>query len=81
MNDLGAIPAATDPMVQVMAVSALRVPDDETLHLDAMCERHKRREVHDIAPLCDYAPPVGFAWPDYIDTPRGRDWHISVSPN
>ena len=29
-----------------------------------------------IAPLCDYEAPIDFRWPEYVTTPRGRDWWI-----
>ena len=29
-----------------------------------------------IAPLCDYEPPIHFRWPEYVTTPRGREWWI-----
>lgn len=28
------------------------------------------------APLCDYQPPIGFRWPEYVSTERGREWWI-----
>ena len=85
MNALGGIPVTIDPMVQaaaqVLAVSALRVLEDKDARYSAMCEFEKRKQVTDIPPLCDYDPPIDFAWPEYVDTARGRDWHIPVSPN
>ena len=33
-----------------------------------------------IAPLCDYEPPIGFRWPEYVTTPRGPDWWIPNNP-
>ncbi len=80
MNALGGIPATIDPMVQaaakVLAVSALRILEDDKARGTAMDEFKKRREVTDIPPLCDYEPPLDFAWPEYVETARGRDWHI-----
>ena len=32
------------------------------------------------APLCDYDPPIHFRWPEYVTTPRGRDWWIPPFP-
>lgn len=84
MNALGGIRATIDPTVQasakVLAVSALRLLEDEVARTSAMREFEERRQVIDIIPLCDYGPPIDFAWPEYVDTPRGRDWHIPVSP-
>ncbi len=84
MNALGGISATIDPMVQaaaqVLAVSALRILEDEGARNSAMREFEDRKQVADIPPLCDYEPPINFAWPEYVETPRGRDWHIPVSP-
>ncbi|WP_458791020.1 zinc-binding metallopeptidase family protein [Yoonia sp. MH D7] len=80
MNALGGIPATIDPMVQaaakVLAVSALRLLEDKEAREAAMEEFHRRKDIFDIPPLCDYAPPLDFAWPEYVETARGRDWHI-----
>lgn len=85
MNALGGIRATIDPTVQaaaqVLAVSALRVLMDKSARDSAMREFRDRLQVYDIPPLCDYDPPLHFAWPEYVDTARGRDWHIPVSPN
>lgn len=33
-----------------------------------------------LAPLCDYAPPIHFRWPEYVETPRGRrEWVIPTA--
>lgn len=85
MNALGGIRTTIDPMVQaaakVLAVSALRLLEDENARESTMREFKKRKEAADIKPLCDYQPPIDFAWPEYVETSRGRDWHIPVSPN
>ncbi len=85
MNAMGGIPATIDPMVQtaakVLAVSALRLLQDKTAR-DAAMDEFKQRTGGGIggtdwcAPLCDYDPPVHFRWPEYVTTPRGRDWWI-----
>ena len=84
MNALGGIPATIDPMVQaaakVLACSALRLLEDEGARVSAWDEFEKRRDADPIPPLCDYDPPLHFAWPEYVTTPRGRDWHIPASP-
>ena len=84
MNALGGISATIDPMVQssasVLAVSALRLLEDPEARDSAMREFQKRKQATDIKPLCDYEPPIDFAWPEYAETARGRDWHIPVSP-
>lgn len=85
MNALGGIPATIDPMVttasKVLAASALRLLEDETARHAAMDEFRTRTGGGQggskwIAPLCDYDPPIHFRWPEYVTTPRGRDWWI-----
>ncbi|MCC5975322.1 MAG: amidohydrolase, partial [Rubellimicrobium sp.] len=85
MNALGGIPATIDPMVEraseVLALSALRLLEDESARTAAMQEFRARTGggvggADWIAPLCDYDPPIHFRWPEYVTTPRGRDWWI-----
>lgn len=85
MNALGGIPATIDPMVRtaakVLAHSALRLLEDPEACKDAMEEFHKRTDggiggAAWMGPLCDYEPPTHFSWPEYVQTPRGRDWWI-----
>ena len=85
MNALGGMPETIDPMVEtaarVMARAALRVLTDEALRKAAWAEFETRTGggvggTDWIPPLADYAPPVGFAWPEYVETVRGRHWHI-----
>ena len=91
MNALGGIPETIDPMVvcaaKTVALSALRLLEDEAAR-DAAQQRirraHRRRHRRRsnwIAPLCDYEPPIHFRWPEYVTTPRGRDWWIPTVPN
>lgn len=89
MNALGGIRQTIDPMVQVaakvLATSALRLLEDEAARDAAMTEFEDRTGggiggSKWIAPLCDYEPPINFAWPEYVETPRGRDWHIPTMP-
>lgn len=89
MNALGGIPQTIDPMVQtaakVLATSALRLLEDEAARDAAMAEFNERTGggiggEKWVAPLCDYDPPINFAWPEYVETPRGRDWHIPSMP-
>jgi len=87
MNALGGIPATIDPMVEraagVLALSALRLLEDDTARTEAMTE-FKRRTGGGIdgetwmPPLCDYDPPIHFRWPEYVETARGRDWWIPL---
>jgi aminobenzoyl-glutamate utilization protein B len=89
MNALGGIPATIDPMVEraaeVLALSAVRLIEDEAARRAAWDEFRARTEGGVggsawIAPLCDYPPPVGFRWPEYVTTPRGREWWIPAGP-
>ncbi|MDU8911213.1 amidohydrolase [Aestuariicoccus sp. MJ-SS9] len=81
MNALGGMPPLIDAMVQtaarVLSRAALRVLLDAALRETAEEEfRRRREEGGDIPPLCDYDPPVDLPWPEYVETPRGRGWHI-----
>lgn len=81
MNALGGIPPTIDPMIrtagEVLARSALRLLQDAAARDAAQEEfRRRREEGGDIPPLCDYPPPIDFRWPEYAETPRGRDWWI-----
>lgn len=89
MNALGGIPATIDPMVEraaeILALSAVRLLEDDAALAAARDEFRARtgggvggRDW--IAPLCDYPPPVDFRWPEYVATPRGRDWWIPAGP-
>lgn len=85
MNALGGIPETIDPMVttaaRILARSALRLLQDAGARAAAWAEFEARTGggvggEHWIAPLCDYAPPVDLAWPEYVETRRGRHWHL-----
>ncbi|MGB7268955.1 MAG: amidohydrolase [Albidovulum sp.] len=88
MNALGGIPATIDPMVRtaakVLAASALRLLEDPDAR-DAAMEEFRTRTGGGVGgdkwlpPLCDYEPPIHFRWPEYVTTPRGRDWWIPSS--
>lgn len=88
MNALGGIPSTIDPMVQtaakVLAASALHLLEDQSAR-DAAMEEFRARTGGGIGgdtwlpPRCDYDPPIHFRWPEYIETPRGRDWWIPAS--
>jgi len=88
MNALGGIPATIDPMVQtaskVLALSALRLLEDEAARKATMDEFKARTGggvggSQWVAPLCDYAPPIDFRWPEYVTTARGRAWWIPTA--
>lgn len=83
MNALGGMRQTIDPMVQtaaqVLAVSALRLLEDKDARDAARSEFEDRTGggiggTDWMAPLCDYAPPLGSAWPEYVETARGRGW-------
>lgn len=80
MNALAGIPATIDPTVQaaskVLALSALRLLEYPEARTAAWDEFERRRSVDPHPPLCDYPAPTGFKWPEYVETPRGWDWHI-----
>jgi aminobenzoyl-glutamate utilization protein B len=90
MNALGGISQTIDPTVicaaKTLALSAIRLLEDETLRATA------KREFLDrtggglagaawIPPLCDYAPPIHFRWPDYPTTAVGGGWRIAEQSN
>jgi aminobenzoyl-glutamate utilization protein B len=83
MNALGGMPQTIDPMVQaaskVLALSALRLLEDEDARSAAQVEFERRKDDQDIPPLCDYPAPIQFNWPEYSETARGQDWHIPTS--
>ncbi len=81
MNALGGMPALIDPTVicagRVLARAALRVLTSEDLRRSTRSEFERRRvEQGAIPPLADYPAPVDLPWPEYVETRRGRDWHI-----
>lgn len=81
MNALGGIPALIDPMVQtagrVLARTALRLLTDTEARNAAWSEFQTRRvKGGALPPLADYPAPVQLPWPEYVETARGRDWHI-----
>ncbi|MBS0564153.1 MAG: amidohydrolase [Proteobacteria bacterium] len=88
MNALGGIPATIDPMVeraaQILALSAMRLLEDDGAREAAMAEFHQRTGggaggSRWTPPQCDYDPPIHFRWPEYVTTPRGHDWWIPAT--
>jgi aminobenzoyl-glutamate utilization protein B len=89
MNALGGIAGTIDPMVvcaaKTVALSALRLIEDASVR-DAARQEFVERTGGGVggerwtAPLCDYDPPIHFRWPEYVTTPRGRDWWIPTVP-
>ena len=39
----------------------------------------RKAKAEDPHPWCDYAPPIDFPWPEYVETPRGREWWIPAT--
>ena len=88
MNALGGIPATIDPMIRtaakVLAASAVRLLEDAAAR-EAAASEFLTRSGGGIGgsdwcpPLCDYDPPIHFRWPEYVSTPRGRDWWIPTA--
>ncbi|MEM6587078.1 MAG: amidohydrolase [Pseudomonadota bacterium] len=85
MNALGGMQETIDPMVEVaskvLSRGAIRVLTDESLRQRAWTEFETRTGggvggADWTAPLADYAPPIEFAWPEYVETVRGRHWWI-----
>lgn len=81
MNALGGIPGTIDPMVlcaaKTVALTALRLLEDDATR-DAAWREFQERSAgpQAIPPLCDYDPPIECRWPEYVTTPRGREWWI-----
>ena len=86
MNALGGLSACIDPMIAVaaktLAMTALDLLTGTQTHLEAAKTEFIERTGGGIGgskwigPLCDYEPPLGLRWPEYVTTPRGTDWVI-----
>lgn len=81
MNALGGIPALIDPTVQVagrvLARSAVHLLTHARARQDCWTEfEHRRQAAGAVPPLADYPAPVDLPWPEYVQTRRGRHWHI-----
>jgi aminobenzoyl-glutamate utilization protein B len=66
----------TEVAAQVIAMTALDCLTDPALLQAAQAEFRQRTAKEHIPPLCDYAPPLHFRWPEYVTTARGEDWVI-----
>jgi aminobenzoyl-glutamate utilization protein B len=89
MNALGGIPATIDPTIRCAArtigMTVVELLGDRSALAAAQREFEERTGggvggEHWIPPLCDYAPPIHFRWPEYVTTPRGEAWWIPASP-
>ena len=85
MNALGGVADCIDPMIsvaaQVVAMTAIDCLVDARMLAAAKAEFVDRTGggvggANWIPPLCDYAPPIGYRWPEYVETRRGWDWVI-----
>jgi aminobenzoyl-glutamate utilization protein B len=85
MNALGGIPATIDPMIlcaaKVIAGTLLDLLAGPDTLADARSEWEDRRARAAIPPLLpvDFTAPVGYRWPEYVTTPRGREWWIPAN--
>jgi aminobenzoyl-glutamate utilization protein B len=84
MNALGGIPATIDPTVataaRAIAGTILDLMTDGEALARAKGEHADRlATVGEAKPWCDYAPPLDFPWPEYVETARGREWWIPAT--
>jgi aminobenzoyl-glutamate utilization protein B len=84
LNALGGIPATIDPTVETAAKTVAGtvldlLTDHEGLARAQQEFRMRREQSEDPHPWCDYDPPIDFPWPEYVETPRGREWWIPAT--
>jgi aminobenzoyl-glutamate utilization protein B len=84
MNALGGIPSTIDPTVataaRTIAGTMIDLMTDRAALGRAKAEHSNRlAAAGEVKPWCDYAPPLDFPWPEYIETPRGREWWIPAT--
>jgi aminobenzoyl-glutamate utilization protein B len=84
LNALGGIPATIDPTVataaKTIAGTILDLMTDREALVRAQAEFRGRKDAAgDPGPWCDYDPPIDFPWPEYVETPRGREWWIPAT--
>jgi aminobenzoyl-glutamate utilization protein B len=84
LNALGGIPATIDPTVataaKTIAGTILDLMTDREALTRAQAEFRGRKDAAgDPGPWCDYDPPIDFPWPEYVETPRGREWWIPAT--
>jgi len=92
MNALGGFAPAIDPMTavagRVIASTAIDLLADPA-HLARLRDEFNERTGGGIggqrwlAPYFDEAapPPIHYRWPEYVETPRGREWSIGLQPS
>jgi aminobenzoyl-glutamate utilization protein B len=84
LNALGGIPAAIDPTVETAAKTVSGAMLDLLTSPAGLARaaaefRSRKAEAADPQPWCDYPPPIDFPWPEYVETPRGREWWIPAT--
>lgn len=86
-NALGGLPAAVDPgmfvAAKTMALTMLDLATQPEVLAAAQAEFRERTGggiggTQWVGPLlpAEFDPPVDLRWPDYVTTPRGREWCI-----
>ena len=82
---MGGVPACIDPMwskaAQVIAVTVLDLMTKPEALEAAQAEFRERTGggvggTKWVAPLLpsDFKAPIGYRWPEYVQTPRGHEW-------
>ena len=89
MNALGGLRPCIDPMIETAARTVGGTLVDLLIDPQALPAARTEFEQRTgggiggsqwLAPLCDYAPPLDFRWPEYVSTPRGEhEWVIPAS--
>jgi aminobenzoyl-glutamate utilization protein B len=84
LNALGGIPVCIDPTIEAagktIAGTILDLITDRDALARAQAEfRQRKAESLDPGHWCDYPPPLDFPWPEYVETPRGREWWIPAT--
>jgi aminobenzoyl-glutamate utilization protein B len=83
MNALGGIAETIDPMIRcaskIIACTVVDLLVDTDLLAEATREFKERtgggvNGTQWQGPLCDYEPPIGFRWPEYVTTVRGEEY-------
>ena len=87
---MGGVPACIDPMWSkasaVIATTLIDLLSDPSLLEKAQAEFRDRTGggvggSKWVAPLlpADFKAPIEYRWPEYVETPRGREWTVAVT--
>ncbi len=84
LNALGGIPACIDPTISTAGKTIAATILDLMLDRDTLARAKaefadRKAKEADPVPWCDYEPPLDFPWPEYVETPRGREWWIPAT--